>query len=220
VTARLPAATLALLAVLGLAACSGDDQATAPRPEPSLTYTAESPVVIPGLPGEEPTVVQPGQTGTIENPNVYSDADVTFVRDMALHHAQALEMAALAPDRAEDKRVRALADRISAAQGPEIDLMQAWLQQKGLPAVDLEADHHAMPGMATEEQLFALGQARGREFDRLFLQLMTAHHEGALQMVEAATEARNIIVLDLLQDVSIKQSVEIERMAQVAADLA
>lgn len=212
---------LAISAALAVGGCSATEQSAAPRPEPSLTFTADSPVVIPGRPGEEPTVIAPGSTGTIENPSNYNDDDVTFMRDMALHHAQALEMASLAPERAQDDRVKTLADRIRAAQGPEIDLMQAWLEEQGLPKVDLDAEHHAMPGMATDEQLFALSQSTGRDFDRLFLQLMTTHHEGALQMADAAvTTARNVVVLDLVQDVGVKQSVEISRMAEVAADLA
>jgi uncharacterized protein (DUF305 family) len=214
-------AALSLLVALGLSACSGEEQASGPRPEPSLSFTADSPVEVPGAPGEPHAVIPPGGTGTIENPNAHVDADVAFVRDMAAHHAQALEMASLAPERAQDERVKALADRIAAGQQPEIAVMQAWLRDKGLPEVDLTAGHrHGMPGMASEQDLFSLRESTGRDFDRRFLQLMTAHHEGALAMAEAASEARNIVVLELLQDISITQSVEIARMAEVAADLA
>ena len=90
------------------------------------------------------------------NPTVYTQADLDFVEGMVPHHAQALEMAELAAERARDERVKAIAERIIAAQGPEIAALQAWRESQGLPAVDEESMHSGMVGMASEEQLLAL----------------------------------------------------------------
>ena len=126
------------------------------------------------------------------------------------------------PDRAGDPRVVALAERIASGQGPEIDVMQAWLTIQGLPPADEESDHGAhqgMPGMTTDEQMLRLVAASDAEFDRLFLQLMTTHHEGAIQMTEAATDARHPVVSEMVDAVIASQSAEIDRMRGLLDDL-
>ncbi len=80
---------------------------------------------------------------------------------MIAHHRQALTMTELAPGRAESDGVRKVAERISAAQKPEIGAMEGWLENNGGPR-ERAHDHHAMPGMATDAQLAALRKARGR----------------------------------------------------------
>jgi uncharacterized protein (DUF305 family) len=209
---------LAVCAVVALPACGGSTEQASP-PAPTVAYTAgDVPVVQPGRPGEPSTTVAPGESGTMANPGLWNQADVDFVTAMAPHHAQALDMAALAPERAEDERVRNLADRIAAEQGPEIEALQAWLVAHGLPEADLrDHGHDSMRGMATTEQMLALDAARGAEFDRLFLELMTAHHEGALQMAAEAGDARNPLVVEMAEDTAVKQSVEIDRMQQLLA---
>ena len=219
---RTAPATLALLALL-LSGCSADEQAVA-RPEPTSTFTAgEVPVLVPGRPGEQAEVVQPGESRTIANADYYSDADVEFVSDMVVHHAQALRMAELAPERAADERVRRLAGRIAAGQGPEIATMQGWLEQRGLPVPDTDGGHGAhegMPGMATPGDMTLLAAAKGSEFDRRFLELMTRHHEGALAMAEdPGGSAQHPLVTAMVSDVVVTQSVEIQRMQEVLADL-
>lgn len=220
---RLVVPVLALLLTASLAACSGNDETQVPQPAPLSTFVAgKVPVIMPGAPGEQPTVLQPGQTGTMANAGSYGDADVTFVTSMIPHHAQALEMAALAPDRAQDKRVVALASRIAAGQGPEIQAMQAWLRQQGMAAVDEDAghgDHGDMPGMASPEDMTRLVAARGVGFDRMFLQLMTQHHQGAVQMANEAVGAVHPIVSEMVDDTVATQSAEITRMQRVMADL-
>lgn len=225
---RRAALPLALLVLgLGLAACSGDDAPSVARPAPPTTFTAgEVPVLVPGRPGEEAEVLAPGETGTRQNRLAYEDAEVAFVTGMVPHHAQALEMAALAPERAADPRVKALAARIAADQAPEIATMQAWLEQNGLPAADEDARHGGhgghgggMKGMATEGDLARLVAAEGTAFDRLFLELMTEHHEGALAMVEEVGSPVNAVVAEIAADTQAKQSVEIARMQQLLASL-
>ena len=218
---RLSAPLLAVALAASLTACSADEPRAVAAPEPSVSFTADVPVLVPGSPGEEPAVVSPGQQGAMANPDLYSDEDVEFVTAMVPHHAQALEMAELAPDRAADARVRAMAERIAAGQGPEIAVMQAWLADHGLPKADTDADHgHAARGMVTGEQMTQLLAAKGEQFDRLFLSRMIAHHEGALEMANRLGQGTHPLVMDMAKDVSATQSVDIARMQEVLSDLA
>ena len=220
---RRTAGPLLVLALTGaLTGCSADAEPVA-RPAPTVTYQAgEVPVLVPGAPGEQATLIAPGGTGTRANADAYTDDDVDFMTDMVGHHAQALAMAELAPTRAGDPRVKSLADRIAAGQGPEIEVMQAWLKQHGLPPADPEAGHgghDAMPGLASAEQMTRLVAAKGSVFDRLFLTMMSQHHQGALQMAAQADDAQHPVVSAMVTDVVVTQSVEIKRMQQVLADL-
>lgn len=212
---------LGLVVVLaGCAADAGDDVA---RPERSTTFTAgDVPVLVPGSPGGAVETIEPGDTGTFANPEAYGDDEVTFVTNMVPHHTQALEMAALAPGRAQDERVLSLAERITLSQGPEIETMQAWLTGQGLPEADPEAGHDSheqMRGMATPEQMFELESTSGAEFDRLFLQMMTAHHEGAIAMAGEATGAQQPIVADMVDGTVATQGAEIAIMQGLLAEL-
>lgn len=218
---RLSAPLLAVALAATLTACSADEPRAVAAPEPSVSFTADVPVLVPGAPGEEPTVIAPGQQGAMPNPDNYSEADVEFVTAMVPHHAQALEMAELAPERAADPRVRAMADRIAAGQGPEIAAMQAWLAGHGLPEADTHADHgHETGGMVTGEQMTQLLAAEGEQFDRLFLTRMIAHHEGALEMADRLGQGTHPLVMDMAKDVAATQTFEIARMQEVLADLA
>lgn len=214
---------LAVSATAALSGCSGGGADDVARPAPTTTFTAgDVPVLVPGAPGESPAVVAPGESGELANPGAYGDADVEFVTGMVPHHAQALRMAELVPDRAQDPRVRALADRISAGQGPEIEAMQAWLAEQGLPAADEEighGGHSGMQAMLAPEQIARLVAARGADFDRMFLELMTAHHQGALEMAEQAGGAQHPVVSEMVKDTVATQSVEIAQMQEVLRDL-
>lgn len=124
-----------------------------------------------------------------------SSADVAFAQGMIPHHEQAIAMARLADGRA-GARVGALADRIEAAQGPEIAQLQGLLADWGAAP---SADHHAghggpagmtgMTGMMSDEQMAGLERASGAAFDRSFLEMMIAHHEGAVTMARAELDA-------------------------------
>ncbi|MFC5381684.1 DUF305 domain-containing protein [Aquipuribacter nitratireducens] len=213
---------LAAALVLVAAGCGGTTSDAAPPPA-TIEFTAATdvPVLVPGRPGEPTTTIAPGETGRMENIATWSQDDVDFLTAMVPHHAQALDMAALAPDRAADSRVRSLAERIAAAQGPEIEAMQQWLRANDLPEADEDDhSHDLMKGMASTEQMLALDAARGAEFDALFLELMIAHHEGALDMAADAADSRNVQVNEMVQDTTIKQGVEIARMEELLADLA
>ena len=114
-------------------------------------------------------------------------ADVTFARDMVPHHEQALEMAKLVPDRSGDDQVRRLAQRVEKAQDPEITQLNAWLEEWG-EKPDGHAGHD-MAGMMSHDDMAKLEKASGAEFDRMWLEMMVEHHEGAVEM--ARTELEN-----------------------------
>lgn len=156
-------------------------------------------------------------------PRNYTEADVRFMQNMIVHHAQALVMADLVPDRTEREEIRRLAERITVSQKDEIAMMERWLRDRG-EAVASDHHHHAtMPGMLSQEELDRLAAARGAAFDRLFLELMIRHHEGALVMVRelfatpGAGEAPE--VYQLASEVDADQRMEIARMRALLAAL-
>lgn len=182
-----------------------------------------APVIVPGKPGAEASTIAPGEATTAYEQEPPNEADVTFVRNMIVHHAQAVEMARLAPERAAAKDVKGIADRIGDTQQPEIDMLNRWLTQFDQPTVDPSAPAHGghgghgsaepMAGMATPEQLAALRAASGKQFDTLFLQMMITHHEGALAMVEQVrTTGADVRVQEIADDVAVTQTDEIHRM--------
>jgi uncharacterized protein (DUF305 family) len=199
------------LASGGLAGCTGgDDRPSAAGPSGS--------VIVPGRPGE-PNKTVPATKGTVTPPGA---ADIRFVQMMVPHHEQALEMAALAPGQAANAKVKALADRIDAAQTAEISAMQSWLRQHARQA---QGGHHGgghgsdpaapmqMPGMATPQQMAQLKAATGTNFDRLFLTLMITHHQGALTMAkEEFAKGTDVLIREMAQEVFVTQTAEINRM--------
>jgi uncharacterized protein (DUF305 family) len=205
--ASLATASLTALAVLGLGACdSGSDTGSATAAGPS--------VIAPGKPGEANRTLSAQdaeeQRADDDSPN---SADVSYARMMIQHHAQALEMTELVPKRAASGQVRKLAERISAAQGPEIEAMKGWLHKHGEKETGGGHDHAAMPGMATEAQLQKLRAAEGKAFDQLFLKLMITHHEGAIAMAtDVKSEGNNVQAEEMADDVVAQQTSEISRM--------
>jgi uncharacterized protein (DUF305 family) len=151
-----------------------------------------------------------------------TDADVTFAAEMIPHHRSAIEMAQLAESRAADPRVLDLAARIAAAQGPEIEILSGWLEQWGADEEtgrDGGMDHDS-GGMMAGEDMQALENATGAEFDRLFLTLMIAHHTGAVEMAQTeAAEGRNSGALGMAESIRDSQSAEIAEMEQLLTEL-
>lgn len=148
------------------------------------------------------------------------------MQGMIVHHEQAVRMTSLVPGRAASDGVRMLARRIEASQEDEIELMRRWLRARGqaVPEAAEHAHHGAhhgarMPGMLTAEQLARLESASGEEFDRLFLELMIFHHEGALIMVEQlfATEGggQDTEIFQFASHVDSDQRIEILRMRRM-----
>lgn len=178
---------------------------------------SNSPIVQPGAPGELPRELSAEEAIEVADTR-YTASDARFMRDMIPHHQQALEMSRLAPDRTNSPKLLEIAGKIEAAQGDEIAFMERWLTSRGesIYQSHVHAGHHTMKGMATEVQMAALSAATGVEFDRQFLSLMIAHHEGAIDMVEALMEqpgsAYDPTLFEFTTDVSNDQSKEIELM--------
>ncbi|MEW5632014.1 DUF305 domain-containing protein [Streptomyces hydrogenans] len=204
------AVTLSALAVLALGACESGSGSASPKP---TAAAGTGGVVVPGKPGEPARRVSPEEAASLlpdERPN---GADFRYVQMMVVHHRQALTMTSLAPTRAGSPQVRKVAERIAAAQQPEIGAMEGWLESNGGPRDQGAHDHHAMPGMATEAQLAELRAAKGAAFDELFLKLMVTHHEGAVTMAaEVLAQGNNVLVEEMANDVIAQQTAEINRM--------
>jgi uncharacterized protein (DUF305 family) len=197
-----------------LAARSGDDRsAAAPRPAASSAPPVR--VVLPGKPGESARVSDSDQVRAPDG-STYNTIDVAFVQMMIVHHTQAIEMADLAPERAGGSGLRALAARISAAQGPEITWLKRWLQDRKLPATDPGHNHSTMPGMQSPADLAALGAARGADFDRKFVAMMTAHHKGAIQMAgDVLGGGSDEVLRETANEMAVEQGSEIRRLEQL-----
>lgn len=183
-----------------------------------LTAGSGAPVVLPGGPGEPGRTATPGEH-LGESESRATAADVVFAEAMIPHHRQALEMTALVDDRTTDPRIRAIAERITASQEPEIKALTAWLAALGRTPPDGHDHMGGQYGMATVEQMNRLRAARGEEFDRLFLTLMIAHHEGAVAMAEEEiAKGTDYTMRYLAKDVAAGQTVEINRMRRLLDD--
>jgi uncharacterized protein (DUF305 family) len=146
---------------------------------------------------------------------------------MIHHHAQALDMTDLLKTRTSSDDMRKLGQRIELSQADEIKMMQKWLEARGQDAPGEHAHHMAgapmMPGMLTPEQMDKLAAAKGTAFDRLFLEFMIQHHQGALTMVKElfATPgaAQDSDVFAFASDVDADQRMEIARMSNMLKEL-
>lgn len=206
--ADLPACAAAVAACLVSSAC----QSAAPPRQ-------AAPIVQPGAPGQPSQTID--ATRAVDLSKVrFTSADVEFMQGMIGHHAQAVEMVELLKTRAGRPEMRALGQRIELSQVDEIRMMQEWLTGRGQSAPEQHAHHgeHAMmPGMLTPDQMQRLSAARGPEFDRLFLEGMIAHHQGAITMVDELMKkpgaAQESDIYSFVSDVVADQSAEIERMS-------
>ncbi|TDU79629.1 uncharacterized protein (DUF305 family) [Streptomyces sp. KS 21] len=204
---RTTGAVVAAGLLLALAGCRDDDGQGAAE-------HGGAQVIAPGRPGEKARTLSPGEAAKRQPDDSPNAADRAYVQHMVEHHRQALTMSALVPERASSDGVKRLAERISAAQQPEIRAMESWSARYPAPSgAPAGHDHGAMPGMATEQQLKQLAEAKGADFDRLFLTLMTAHHEGAVKMAgEALATGNNGAVEEMANEVVATQTAEIHRM--------
>ena len=180
----------------------------------------------------------------------HNAADLAFAQQMIVHHQGAVEMADLAPGRAANQQVKDLAARIKAAQAPEIEQMTGWLTLWGAAMTTSAAasssddgmggmDHGgmsgmgedgemssgagtamAMPGMMSDAQMQELTGATGADFDRLFLQLMIMHHQGAIEMSDTEiAQGSNPAALALAESIKTSQTAEITEMQQLLSTL-
>lgn len=213
-------------------------------PAPAAGQTP--PIFQPGAPGAASRVITAeeavalGRTGFIA-------ADVAFMQHMIVHHAQAVEMVELLRARGSHPTVRRLGERIALSQEAEMALMRGWLTDRGQPTGMAGMDHaghgahggmdhsahagHAMapsdtpvmPGMLSPAQMARLAAAEGPAFDRLFLEGMIRHHQGALDMVDSlmanAGAAEDPMLSEFTASVVADQSAEILRMQSLLSDL-
>lgn len=202
-----PALLLAVVLSLLLAACNdaGDSVGISDGPSQADTTTAE----------------EPGSDAA----DAFTDVDVTFLQGMIPHHAQAVEMAELVADRtAHPDELNALAEEIIAAQEDEIDEMNALLEAAGDEPVDaamggmnhsdMGSGEMAMSGMMSGEDMTALAEADGDTFDGQFLEMMIAHHEGAIEAAQQVLDQSDGSpeVADLAQRIIDAQEAEIAQM--------
>jgi uncharacterized protein (DUF305 family) len=214
----LGAATLATVAVSG---CSSAPRAVQTGPQPA----AAPPVTQ--TQGDQAAFARAKADSAI---HPYTEADIRFMSGMIGHHAQAIVMARWAPTHGASPSVRTLCERIINAQQDEIATMQTWLRDRQLPVPEATAagmkmmmngqeQMMLMPGMLSAEQMKRLDEARGPEFDRLFLGFMIQHHRGAVTMVDELFHsygaAEDDTVFKFASDVNIDQTTEIARMEQM-----
>ena len=140
----------------------------------------------------------------------YTDDELMFASMMIPHHSQAVTMSELALNNSTNEDIRALATAIRDAQAPEIAQMQSWLDESDYSGT--HAGHMDMGGMLSDEELAELSSAKGSTFDRLFLEGMIAHHEGALDMISMIKNSSNAEVKKLYSNILTSQSAEIEAM--------
>jgi uncharacterized protein (DUF305 family) len=211
-------------ALLGATAIAGCSSATGGGAQTSIL-----PATVPR--SSEAAIAQ-ARADSIRHP--YTDADVRFMSGMIGHHAQALVMANMAPTHGASPAIRRLAERIINAQQDEIGTMQRWLgdRQKPVPDANPAGMKHLMngvehvmlmPGMLTDAQLKQLDQARGAEFDRLFLLFMIQHHRGAVAMVKELFDSygagQDETIFKFASDVNVDQATEIARMEKMLVSL-
>ena len=159
-----------------------------------------------------------------------SEADVEFMQGMIGHHTQAVEMSELLKTRTARDDMKLLGHRIEVAQNDEIKMMRTWLTDRNqdVPSDDdykmmMAMPDLALPGMLTQAEMDALAKAKGAEFDRLYLEGMIKHHQGALTMVQKLMASKgggqDPAVFAFSSDVQADQSAEILRMRAMRATM-
>ena len=212
--------TAALLMAIGAAGCG------------SATGGGAQASAQPPIPRPSPSTIAQAKADSVRHP--YTEADVQFMSGMIGHHAQAIVMANWAPTHGATPSVQRLAERIINAQQDEIATMQRWLGDRLKPVPEatpagmkmmMNGVEHVMlmPGMLTETQMKQLDQAKGPEFDRLFLRFMIQHHRGAVSMVKDLFDSwgagQDETVFKFASDVNVDQSTEIDRMEKMLVAL-
>ena len=155
-------------------------------------------------------------TNVTDSERGFNDADIMFAQMMIPHHEQAIELAdmALDPTLMASEQVKALASQIKNAQDPEIDLMAKWLDEWEQPLMDMSVDHSmTMEGMLSVDELGAIGQMNGEEFDQAWIGAMIAHHKGAIEMADTVkAEGESALVQELADAIIQAQKLEIDTL--------
>ena len=203
---------IALVVLLGACSAGASIKTADPAPE-----NDDPRIVQPGAPGQSSRTFSSTELDEVEGVS-YTEADVSFMQGMIPHHRQALEMTALVRQHAVTEAVQRMALRMEISQRDEIGLISAWLRDRGetIEMSSMGAMHHGMMGMLTPEQMQTLSEARGMDFDRLFLEGMIQHHRGALAMVtqlfSTSGAAQESTIFKFAEEIDADQLMEIERM--------
>lgn len=177
------------------------------------------------------TPATPTQTATSQS-STGNAAEITFAQLMIPHHEQAVEMADIALQRSDSPQVKALATQIKNAQAPEIAQMQGWLTEWGAPTsmpsstadsgdmAGMDMGGMSSDGMMTTEQMSSLESASGNSFNKMWLEMMISHHEGAIQMAQdVKAQATNPQVISLADSIIKSQTAEIATMKKDLAQM-
>ena len=203
-TAALAAAT----AVVTLSACtsSGTPAASAHHTGGGMSMSSTSPAAV-GIPATGP----------------HNSADVAFATNMIPHHRQAVQMADMALSKATNAQVMSLAATIKGDQNPEIVKMSGWLADWGKPVPSSAMGSMggmSMPGMMSEADMSRLGKATGATFDRIWVQMMITHHQGALNMAKTELNAgQNPGAHSLARSITTSQSAQISQLRALMTQL-
>ena len=187
-------------------------------------FAQEVPIIKPGAPGQSSQTLTAAEAIQLSNTSFTRD-DVVFMQNMIPHHAQAVEMGILVAERTNNPDIIDIASRIQNAQEDEIAYMKRWLRERDQSTEMDHSDHmdHSMMGMATSSQMQDLANAKGTDFDRLFLQLMIPHHDGAVRMVDDLLKqpgsAYDPVLYDFINDIVNTQEAEIRQMDRLLAGL-
>ncbi len=190
-----------------------------------LAVAQSVPIVQPGAPGQASRTLSAEEASNLAT-TTYTPADVAFLQAMIVHHQQAVDMAALVKDSTNTQDLLEIAGRIEAGQADERAFMEEWLAERGEPTEDaalLQHAQHTMKGMASADQIAALAAATATDFDRQFLALMIAHHDGAVDMVTDLLDeegtAADPVLYRFVSDIKSEQESEMERMDKLLAGL-
>ena len=216
-----PLTAIALVSALALAGCAGGTEEN--------TDAAASEAAAGSAPAGATSTAEASGSAAEISPE-HDDADVMFAQMMIPHHRQAVDMSEILLAKEDvPAEVRDFAQQVIDAQGPEIQRMEAMLSTWGQEPTMSESggsggmdhgDHGGMSGMMGEEDMQALQDARGTEAARLYLEQMTAHHRGAVEMArDEADNGQNPQAVALAQDVISAQEAEITRMEQLLQEL-
>jgi uncharacterized protein (DUF305 family) len=206
---------LALGAALGLAGCGGNNDAGGMG---GMDHGSGSPQMS-QMPSSSTGEASPSSSTAAQ----FNDADVMFVQGMLPHHQQAVEMSdMLLKKSGVSAGTTALAQQVKAAQGPEITTMQGWLKAWGKDAAGGMGgmDHDMGGGMATEAEMKEFDQADAKTGEKMFLEMMTAHHQGAIAMAQMEVKnGKNPDTIAMATNIASSQQAEIETMKTLLADL-
>jgi uncharacterized protein (DUF305 family) len=200
------ASAVLITAALGLAGCGDSDSDSGSMP--GMNHGSSSTPMTPPTPSTA----------------AFNDADVSFASQMIPHHQQAVQMASMAGYQATTPEVKRLATAIKAAQDPEIKLMSGWLTAWGKPVPTPNHGGHGMsepmPGMMTEEEMSELSKAKGSMFDRMWIQMMIKHHQGAVAMARTEqTNGKDPASTALAKKIETAQTAEIASMKRFLGQL-